>query len=81
MSEASQKRPCDIFSHCGRDGPLFCEDGGCDSGAGRFPVAISVPTLAFCPLTVTVTGDQEQQAGSGEDFLLSPVKLSLAAAS
>jgi len=40
---------------------LFCEDGGRDSGTGRFPVAISVPTLAYSTLTVTVTGDQEQQ--------------------
>lgn len=34
----------------------------------------------YCPF-VKVTGDEEQQAGSRDDFLLAPVKLSLAAAS
>lgn len=68
----------------GRDGPLFFEDGGCDSSADSFPVPLSeqaVPTLGFCPLTVLLSQSQEQQAGSEDDFLLSPVKLSLAAAS
>ncbi|KAI2657543.1 Sprouty-related, EVH1 domain-containing protein 2 [Labeo rohita] len=49
----------------GRDGPLFFEDGGCDSSAGRFPVALSeqaVPTLGFCPLTVLLSQSQETRS-------------------
>lgn len=49
----------------GRDGPLFFEDGGCDSSAGSFPVALSeqaVPTFGFCPLTVLLSQSQETRS-------------------
>lgn len=58
-----------IFFPCrgcrGRDRPLFFKDGGCDSSAGSFPVALSeqaVPMLVFCPLTVLLSQSQETRS-------------------